>query len=103
MKNSWDLTIEERAIFDLGVRAAAKFSADPYRDLYQDVFKAETSQWKLQITYDDVTGEYYLSVNFKHRDRSVDVAFSSHKDVFARVTRFMAKHPAPVPRCLVDY
>lgn len=99
------LTDEQRVIYRNGADDALKFRADPYRDLNQDVFKAETAGWALWLTYDDVTGEYDLRVKFKRPqgDREASTSFDRFSDAMARTTRFIAEHPAPRPQCFVDY
>jgi hypothetical protein len=84
------------------------FQCDPYRDLYQDVFKAETAKYEAHVGYDDVNGEYHLSIKFKRNqigfcDREVSVAFGSFKEAMDRLGRFMSQHPVTRPQCFVDY
>jgi hypothetical protein len=84
------------------------FRCDPYRDLYQDVFTAETATWKAYVGYDDVSGEYSLRVEFKRnqigfRDREARVAFENFSEAMTRLNRFLTEHPTPRPQCFVDY
>lgn len=82
-----------------------QFRCDPYRDLYQDVLKVQTATYRLSLSYDDVTGEYDLTVYFKagYGERSASIGLATYKDAIARATRFIAEHPAPMPVCCVDY
>jgi hypothetical protein len=94
--------------FEIGRDSALAFRADPYRDLYQDVFKAETVDYKLSVGYDDVNGETILTVVFKRPNynachRRAEMVFSSSREALERAVRFVAEHPAPRPRCYVDY
>ena len=103
---TYDITEAQRPIFDMGVQAAQHFRCNEYRDLYQDVFKAETADYKLSLGYDDVDGSYDLQVTFKRHwagRRQASVAFDNLDDALARVGRFIEQRPVSRPRCLVDY
>lgn len=97
------MTDDQRAIYRIGGEDALKFRADPYRDLYQDVFKAETAAYKLWVGWSDPEGVAYLKVQFKERAREIEMEFASAGEAVHRAIRFVAEHPAPMPWCGVDY
>ncbi len=98
-----NLNEDQRAIYNMGAEAALKFRADPYRDLYQDVMRVETAEYKLSVGYSDPDSEVSVRIIFKDcvRWRYRDVTMTRLDQ--ARVLRFIAEHPAPRPRCFVDY
>lgn len=100
-----NLTDEQREIYKWGATDALHFRADPYRDLYQDVFKAETSEYLLRVSYNDPEGAAYLTVKFKNYGERYDreIEYASAREAIERAIRFVAEHPAPRPCCLVDY
>ncbi len=84
------------------------FSANPYRDLYQHVFKAETAEYKLTVGYDGVKGETTLRVEFKAdcqlsdwpiRYCRVKMVYPDRREAIARAIRFVSQHSATLPVC----
>ena len=100
-----NLTDEQREIYRWGADDALRFRADPYSDLYQDVFKAETAEYKIRVSYNDPEGCAYLKVNFKNYSTRYDreIEYANPRDAIARAIRFVTEHPAPRPVCHVDY
>jgi hypothetical protein len=100
------MTYDQREIYSMGEREALKFRADPYRDLYQDVFKAETADYRLWVGYNDPDGCATLTVELRgesRRHRKIEIEFADPRQAIERATRFVYQHPAPRPRCHVDY
>lgn len=84
------------------------FRCNPYRDVYQDVFKAETSLYRVSLGFDDVTGEYPCIFVIKWPDqqgerRSVELTFSDVASAMKRIIRFMNLRPVVRPRVCVNY
>lgn len=102
-----NLTDDQFAIYRMGADDALKFKSGSHL-LNQDVFKAETAEYRLWVGYDDVTGIYFLDVTFKDRVRNgevvhVSLEFSNTREALERAFRFVTEHPAPRPYCDVDY
>jgi len=93
---------QENAAYRRGADDALKFRADPYRDLFQDVFKAETAEYRLSVSYNDPEGLSYLRVEFKGR-RTIKIEYPSAGEAIKRAIIFVSEHPAPQPSCEVDY
>ncbi len=102
-------TDEERSAFRAGVDAERNgFRCNPHSDLYQDVLKIETAEFKLHLTYDDVDAGYEMAVTFKGRLRNDEIVsrrihLDSYAAAMARAARFMATHAPPRAVCHVDY
>lgn len=103
MLNTTQLSERELDVYRWGARDAQTFRADPYRHLYQQVFKAETAEYRLSVDYSDPDGETVLTVKFKDRNHECQMTFSSPGQAIERAIRFVAEHPAPRPCCHVDY
>lgn len=93
-----------------GAEEALRFKAN-HGDLRQDLFRAETDDYKIYVGYDDVEFGTFVEVTFKGRyDRrypdcllKVMVCCGTGKKAMARAMRFIAAHPISEPYCSVDY
>ena len=81
---------------------------NPY-DVYQILFRAETPDHNITISYDDVEWGVVLSVTFKNR-WTVDgftvnriIQTGTVAKAMERLARFLQQHPIGEPRCYVDY
>jgi len=98
----------EHAIFRAGQEAALRFNAGSHL-IHQDVFKAESANWKLYVSYDDVEFGNTLTITFKDRWdndgalKQVTIQCGTAKKGIERALKFIARHPVEEPRCDVDY
>ena len=99
--NLYERSEAEQQAYRFGHEDALRFHSGSHL-MTQDVFKAETAEYRLSISYDDVTG-YWLSVRFKDRGKHVDMECQGYGHAMERAMRFVTEHPAPAARCDVDW
>lgn len=107
MHQTYDNQVEHSA-FIAGIEHAQRFQCGPHL-LTQTIFRAETPDHKVLITYDDVEGLNYLTVTFKRRRdadgnvRTVELHYNTSIVAYSRALRFLSAHVVPEAYCDVDY
>lgn len=109
MLNIYDRYNErEIAAYREGAEEAIRFRAN-HGDIHQEIFRAETDDYKLNVGYDDVEFGNFIAVTFKRRfDRdgyckNVMLSCGSARRAMTRALRFIEQHPVQEPYCSVDY
>jgi hypothetical protein len=102
------LSDHEHSIFRYGYEEGQKFRSR-HGDIHQDVFKAETDDYRIYVGYDDVEFGNFLEVTFKNRydadgcQKKVMVSCGSARKAIIRALEFIEHHPVEEPYCDVDY
>lgn len=108
MLNNHNLTAEERQIYNQGAEDARRFQQNQGA-IYQNIFKAETNDFRFHVGFDDVDLGVYLSVTFKRHftkdghPKEAMVSCGTARKAIARVMAFLDRHAPDEPYCDVDY